>query len=65
MAGRSGTTFAKRQKELARKEKQREKMERRHQRKQQEQGGGDTDEGTPNAAPEETDAQKDDELGVQ
>ena len=65
MAGKSGTTFAKRQKELARKEKQREKMERRHQRKQQEQGGGYTDESAPDLAPEGTVPQKDDELGVQ
>ena len=64
MAGKSGTTFAKRQKELARKEKQREKMERRHQRKQQQQSGF-TDENTPEVAPDETAPQQDDDLGAE
>jgi hypothetical protein len=38
MAGGSGTTFAKRQKERARQERQAEKAQRRLQRKQQEEG---------------------------
>ena len=65
MAGRSGTTFAKRQKELARKEKQREKMERRHQRKQQQQEGGFADENSTDVAPDETAPQNDDDLGAE
>ncbi len=40
MATRSHTTFKKRQKELARVEKQRDKVEKRMQRKQQEPGEG-------------------------
>jgi hypothetical protein len=64
MAGRSGTTFAKRQKELARKEKQREKMERRHQRKQQQQSGF-TEENIPEVEPDETAPRQDDDLGAE
>jgi len=42
MAGRSGDTFKKRQKEVARAEKHREKLARRLERKQHKGEGGDT-----------------------
>jgi hypothetical protein len=43
MAGRSGDTFKKRQKEVARAEKHREKLARRLERKQHKGEGGETD----------------------
>lgn len=59
MAGRSNTTFQKRQKELARQEKQREKAERRAQRKIEKEtqgsGGAPIEPLDPEAFPELTD----------
>jgi len=46
MAGRSGDTFKKRQKEVARAEKHREKLARRLERKHQVRESPDTDEGS-------------------
>jgi hypothetical protein len=46
MAGRSGDTFKKRQKEVARAEKHREKLARRLERKHQPKESPDSDEGT-------------------
>jgi hypothetical protein len=51
MAGNSGTTFAKRQKERARQERQAEKAQRRAQRKLQEKEEGDTIASRPSRSP--------------
>lgn len=53
MPGRSGSTFAKLQKERARQQKQREKMERRHQRKQEKASQAQQGDASPEAQPED------------
>jgi hypothetical protein len=63
MAGRSGDTFKKRQKEVARAEKHREKLAKRLERKHQARQGPETDEGSL-AGQQSEDAPQSEESGA-